>query len=294
MKSSNLLLTICLFFSFDLFCQEIVVLGTAQDAGYPQAGCKKECCLEASKKEDVASIAFEDNGRFWIIDATPDFTNQLRLAQAAFPKSELAGILITHAHIGHYTGLMYLGREAMNTDSLPVYCLPRMAKFLKNNGPWSQLVKLGNIKIIELENGKSISLSSELSVASIEVPHRDEFSETAGFLIATPEKKTLYIPDIDKWERWSQSIEGYINMVDVALLDATFYSDGELMNRDMSEIPHPFVLESMERLDKLSSKEKAKVYFTHFNHTNGLLQDGEEKASVEKAGFNVARTGLKL
>eukprot|EP00957_Ditylum_brightwellii_P156501 11911053-Ditylum_brightwellii.AAC.1 len=61
------------------------------------------------------------------------------------------GIFLTHAHIGHYTGLMYLGREALGAVDVPVYAMPRMRSFLKNNGPWSQLVSLGNINIQNLE-----------------------------------------------------------------------------------------------------------------------------------------------
>lgn len=286
---STLLIENCYSQSF-----ELLVLGTAQDAGYPQAGCEKACCDSITKPEAVASIAVSTENKFWIIDATPDFTEQLALAQHQYPTSTLAGIFLTHAHIGHYTGLMYLGREAMNTDSLPVYCMPRMAEFLRENGPWSQLVDLGNIKIIEIKAGQSTSISSLVSITSFEVPHRDEFSETAGYIVASSEKKALYIPDIDKWSKWSQPISNYVKRMDILLLDATFCNDEELPNRDMSEIPHPFVTESLKEFESLSDKEKARIYFTHFNHTNALLHDGKEVKIVEKSGHNVARTGMKL
>lgn len=273
---------------------DVLVLGTAQDAGSPQAGCTKDCCKDIEKSEPVASIAIASNDQFWIIDATPDFTQQLSMAQQEFPSSKFAGIFLTHAHIGHYTGLMYLGKEAMNTDSLPVYCMPRMAEFLRNNGPWSQLVDLGNIKIIEIENGKSTSLTSSISITPIEVPHRDEFSETVGYIAASQKKKALYVPDIDKWSKWSQSITNYAKMMDILLIDATFFNGDELPNRDMSEIPHPFVVESMQAFETLSKTDKAKIHFIHFNHSNPLLKDGEIKKEVESKGFHVSQTGQRL
>ncbi|WP_435264339.1 MBL fold metallo-hydrolase [Tenacibaculum sp. nBUS_03] len=128
-----------------------------------------------------------------------------------------------------------------------------------------------------------------MSVTPIQVPHRDEYSETVGYLINNTSKKALFIPDVDKWEKWDRSIVDYIKQVDVAFLDATFFKNGEI-NRDMNEVPHPFVEESMELFKQLAIKDKKKIYFIHFNHTNPLLEEGsnEEKMVIEK-GFNVAK-----
>ena len=78
--------------------------------------------------------------------------------------SDLTHILLTHAHIGHYTGLMYLGREVMGANSVPVYAMPRMEAFLRTNGPWSQLVYLHNIQLLELRQDSTIALSNALKV----------------------------------------------------------------------------------------------------------------------------------
>lgn len=60
----------------------------------------------------------------------------------------------------------------------------------------------------------------------------------------------------------------------------------------MSQIPHPFVVESMARFAELPAAERAKIVFIHLNHTNPLLDPGsEETAEVERAGFRVAQTG---
>ena len=279
----------------------LVVLGITQDAGYPQAGCIKECC-EAywqgkEEKEFVVSLALVDrtSNQYWLFEATPDIIGQLHALQQYLgsPGYNPNGIFLTHAHIGHYTGLMYLGREAMGANNIPVWVMPRMDSFLRNNGPWSQLVSLHNIRLQPLKADSSVSLNSYLKVTPIKVPHRDEFSETVGFIIESNSKKVLFIPDIDKWERWDRNIIDEIKKVDVAFLDGTFYKNGELPGRDMSEIPHPFVEESIKKFSSLPAGERSKIIFIHFNHTNPLLKKhSKEKDELQKQGFRVAEEGM--
>jgi len=280
--------------------QFITVLGIAQDGGYPQAGCTAEHCLRhwrgEEKKRQVVSLGLTDqaSGQNWLFEATPDFTAQLQQLQQASGSSNLSGIFLTHAHMGHYAGLLQLGREAMGAQGMPVYVMPKMKEFLENNAPWSQLVSLGNIKLILMEADQPIQLSSNLRVTPLKVPHRDEFSETVGFRIETAEKSLLFIPDIDKWPLWDRDIRAEVARVDVALLDATFYKDGELPNRNMSEIPHPFVAETISLFSSLSEGEKRKVKFIHFNHTNPLIFEGPERKQVKNLGFGVATEGERI
>jgi len=207
----------------------------------------------------------------------------------------LNGIFLTHAHIGHYAGLIHLGREVMGTRDIEVGAMPRMVEFLRNNGPWDQLVRLGNIDLVPLEDGKTLALNERLSITPLLVPHRDEYTETVGYRISGPNRSVLYIPDIDKWERWKVKIESMIAGVDVALLDGTFHSGGELPGRNMAEVPHPFIVESMRRFELLSTTEKAKVHFIHLNHTNPALQpESEARRDVERAGYHIAEQGQRI
>ncbi len=278
----------------------VVILGIAQDAGYPHIGCKKECCKKVyerkAEKQSVSSIAVIDpvSHQKWIFDATPDFTEQVKWLDT-YQSGELSGIFLTHAHIGHYTGLMYLGREAMNAKNIPVYAMPRMVDFIKTNGPWSQLVALKNIELRNLKADSVIQLNERISVQPLLVPHRDEFSETAGYLLKCEERSVLFIPDIDKWSKWEKDIREMAKQCDYLLLDGTFYKDGELPGRNMAEIPHPFVQESMDWFGSLSAGDKRKIWFIHFNHTNPLIRNGSaECKEVRNRGFNVAYRGLVL
>ena len=253
-----------------------LVLGIAQDGGYPQAGCNRPDCEKAWRdpklRKLVASLAIVDPAtrERWIIDATPDFPEQLRKLDEIAP-GPLPGILITHAHIGHYLGLAHLGREVLGARAVKVYAMPRMSAFLRNNGPWDQLIRLGNIELVALEDGRELRLNERIAVTPLQVPHRDEYSETAGFIVRGPGKAVLWLPDIDKWEKWPASLESVLERVDVAYVDGTFYSAGELPGRDMSEIPHPLMVETLARLAR--SPLKAKIRFIHLNQSNPALGD---------------------
>ncbi|MBK9528613.1 MAG: MBL fold metallo-hydrolase [Acidobacteria bacterium] len=280
----------------------VLVLGTGQDAGVPQMGCETPFCkrawADARLREMVSSIALvdPDSGERWIFDATPDLPEQFEMLKAATRdrSNRIDGIFLTHAHIGHYTGLMYLGRESMNASGVKVFAMPRMRQMLEQNAPWSQLVSLKNIAIQSLADKKEVRLNSRIIVEPFLVPHRDEFSETVGYRIKTPSRSFIFIPDIDKWSKWQTPLADVVKANDLLFVDGTFYEDGEIA-RPMSEVPHPFVAETMELLKGLSARERAKVYFIHFNHSNPLVQRDKKKlAEVRSKGFRAATTGLKL
>ena len=280
----------------------IYILGVTQDAGYPQAGCFLPHCLPGWKNPELrrsaTSLALVDpiTETKYLFEATPNLPEQLYKLEtiASDTNYSLEGVFLTHAHMGHYTGLMYFGFESMSANNLSVYAMPRMRAYLRNNGPWSQLVTMNNISLKEIEDQRPVNFE-RFSVTPILVPHRDEFSETVGYRIQGPLKAALFIPDIDKWEIWNRSITEEIHLVDYALLDATFFDGNELPGRDIANIPHPFVLESMKLFSELTAADRAKIWFIHLNHTNPLLNsDSKAYQRVIEAGYNVAREGEKL
>ena len=291
------LISFLLFFSLLLFATNynsnphVIVLGVAQDGGAPHAGCSKECCEERwdnpEKHLKVSSIAIVDpkTNETWIIDATPDFASQLN----SVSDNKLKGIFLTHAHIGHYSGLIHLGREVMGAKEVPVYAMPRMKQFLETNGPWNQLVRLNNISIQKINDNVAIQLNERLSITPFLVPHRDEYSETVGYKIQGPNKSLVFIPDIDKWDKWKLNIQEIVKENDYSLLDGTFYDIDELPGRDMSEIPHPFIIESINLLDNI---DKSGVHFIHINHSNPALNSNSDAfKNIINNGFGVTKRG---
>lgn len=287
-----------------LDASEIVVLGVAQDGGYPQAGCSRDCCESVwenvSERRFVSCLAVVDTEARarYLFDCTPDFKEQLRMLDRMVPSRDakvLDGVFPTHAHVGHYAGLIHLGREAIGARGIRVFAMPRMKYFLESNGPWSQLVRLEQIRIHRLAAGESQQLSDRLSVTPFLVPHRDEYSETVGFLIQGPRKSAMYLPDIDKWERWDVPVESMLAKVDVAFLDGTFFSAQELPGRNMAEIPHPFIQESVQRFAELPLEERRKIHFIHLNHSNPLLRSRESAIGLwRESGMHIAKQGMRF
>jgi pyrroloquinoline quinone biosynthesis protein B len=282
--------------------QYLTVLGIAQDAGYPHIGCQKECCANfyngKYKKQKVVSLGLVDieNKQKWLFEATPDIATQLADLEQHHLKTNtlIDGIFLTHAHIGHYAGLLYFGREALGKKGTPVFVMPKMKTFLTENGPWNQLVALENIVFKNLQNDTTVVLNTQLKVTPFLVPHRDEFSETVGYKIEGKNKTALFIPDINKWEKWHKNIVEEVQKVDYAFLDATFFKEGEI-NRPMSEIPHPFIAETIHVFKDEAIATKNKVIFIHFNHTNPALQNTSKvKTTAEKLGFRFAFEGMKI
>ena len=281
-----------------------VVLGTAQDGGVPHIGCTRACCADAwndpARRRLAACLAIvdPDAGERWIIDCTPDFREQLRILNETAPTdtpNELTGILLTHAHIGHYTGLLSLGREALNAKRVSVFAMPRMLEFLRGNEPWRQLAQQEHIVLHPLHDGVTLALNDRVSVTPWEVPHRGELSETVGFQISGPGRTVLYVPDVDDWDGCNPPIEVRIAESDAAYLDGTFYSDEELAHRSIAEVPHPRIASSLDRFGALSESHRSRVRFIHFNHTNPVFAPNSAAAqAVAEAGMHLADRGERL
>ena len=296
----------------------VLVLGTAQDGGIPHLGCRGDICrdarLDPRRKRLVTSLLLCDprTGRRWLFDCSPDVEEQLARAQGhpatrieSGPRPPLfEGLFLTHAHMGHYGGLLELGREAYAASAVPTWVTPRFRHFLGENGPWRLLVEEQRLLLQELElddsgAGLPIVLAPDFSVVPFRVPHRDEYSDTVGFEIRGPRRTLVYLPDIDKWEAWDAQapvrtgkIEGVLSRCDVALLDGTFFADGEIPGRSMRDIPHPFIAESLARFAPLPGSERAKIYFTHLNHTNPAAQDeSAAQRVIRTAGMHVLEDG---
>ncbi|NEU32067.1 pyrroloquinoline quinone biosynthesis protein PqqB [bacterium LRH843] len=279
------------------------VLGTAQDAGLPQPNCFCKNCTEAINNPKfrrlAASLAIVlPNERRWhLIDATPDLKEQMARLQIKYNMQGqlMDSIFLTHAHLGHYPGLLFLGREAIGAAGVPVMAGQKMKQLLVEHAPWSQLTKLGNIELQEIRDGQSLPISQHVTVKPVIVPHRNEFSETFAFWIEGPNKKVLYIPDIDRWNEWDQDIYKACAEADICLLDGTFYSEAELekIGRDYREIPHPVMTETMNLLRDLA--EKKEIYFTHLNHSNPSLgSDNNIRNLIEAKGFHIAEEEMEF
>lgn len=286
----------------------LVALGTAQDGGFPHAACSCAQCERARNRPAdarlIASLALvlPSPTRTYLIDATPDIRPQLDRLRALrgttgdrVDRVPVDGVLLTHAHLGHYTGLAFFGFESIHTRDVPVFCTPSMAHYLEANGPWSQLVRLENVKLHPTEPGRSFDLGANVTVTPIRVPHRDEYADTVGFIFRGPSRSAIYVPDTDSWSAWEPSLIEALDGIDVAIIDATFFSAAELPGRDVSKIGHPLVTASMDLLEPLVKAGVLDVYFTHLNHSNpAIFVDSPEHREIERRGFAVLAEGQEI
>jgi pyrroloquinoline quinone biosynthesis protein B len=288
----------------------IVVLGTAQDGGLPQTACDCAHCAAArrdpSRVRHVASLALHvpATGHVYLIDATPDLPAQIEIIHRFRPhpagktdRAPVDGILLTHAHMGHYLGLAHLGFESLSTKEIPTWASPRMAAFLRADGPWSQLVKLGNLALREIAPGTPFTLEPGLTVEAFPVPHRDEYSDTLAYIVRGPHRAVLYVPDTDTWQTWARPLPDLLRekKIDVALLDGTFYSPDELPDRDVTRIRHPLITATMDLLEPQVKAGKVQVEFIHLNHSNPAGDPGgPAQKAIEARGFRVARDGEEI
>jgi len=196
-------------------------------------------------------------------------------------------VLLTHAHIGHYAGLIFFGKEVASTRKLPVYCTQQMRIFLESNKPYSYLIKRGEIAITDLKCGEALTYDGALHITPVEVPHRNEDTETLAFMIKS-KRSLFYAPDFD---RYTEAIDRCVRDSDTSILDGCFWSREEILDRAFDEIPHPTMMESRERLRGYEDR----IIFTHINHTNPVLnRDGLHRAELEKQGFRIASERLDI
>ncbi len=277
----------------DLFLGKVtaVVLGIMQDGGLPHAGCRCPRCTAAfadpAQAEYAACLAIVD-GRggdvtVTLLDATPDIKFQLNILADLLPHPRRAArlrppdsIFLTHAHMGHIGGLPQLGPEAMDARELSLFASAGVMDMLEKTAVWQPFLQYIQPNI--LHDGQPVSLGDGLTITPITVPHRDEWGAgTFAFRVQGPNRSLLYLPDIDSWDAWPQARET-LSGVDVALVDACFYSTDELAGR--TPVAHPLVEDTIARFADLPTQ----LLLTHLNHTNPLLDGGE----------NVAYTGQRI
>ena len=281
---------------------EVLLLGTAQDGGYPQFGCTcancKLCYEGKIQPETPVSLAILDKRtkNWWLVDATPQLNQQWAEFALILSEYKLAGVILTHAHAGHYPGILYLGKECMNANKIPLYASVDMHRFLKANEPWGVMYRNENILQVDVSDKLPFKLTDTLSVIPHAVRHRADFTDTLAFTFIGEQKRLFFCPDIDAWDGMSESLSAVATANDVLLLDATFYVNNELPGRDTTTIPHPRVVQTVDLLVSsgvLQSQEHpCAVYLIHINHSNRLLTDVPLVQSLAEKGIQVGKKGL--
>ena len=283
---------------------KVTILGTAQDAGIPQAGCSCKRCINAHNfpeyKKYPVSIGIEGcDGSKHLLEITRNLPEQLKEWSG---EVEPLGIFvpetvtITHLHLGHIEGIGQFGKPVMNTSDLPIYLSEKNRESIEQRNDIQLMIKERNIKFEPQKYNHSFQPKEDcgFKLRLIPIPHRSELGDTAGIIIEGKKKNLLFLPDQDSWEKTLESfsvkdIRELFTLleIDIAWIDGTFWNLKELPGRNLKEIPHPIIEESLELLG-MRRPEDPEVSFIHLNHSNPVNDnDSMERKLVQSRGWSV-------
>ena len=282
----------------------VTILGTAQDGGVPQAGCGCPNCNAAFENPErvrfpVSLGVIDNKGGKHLIEATRALPEQLKIwADTCGYDNPIRPdtVLLTHAHLGHIEGIGQFGKEAMGCQNLTLVASESVISILQNKklmAPFSN-TDFTSEESLKFEQGGIV-------FDFIPVPHRDDTSDTHAILVSGENKRVLFLPDHDDWGQTLKSV-GYTNPRDWfqsmgathVLLDATFWNGEELPGRDMKDVPHPTVEDTLERIQE-SELEGPEIIFIHLNHTNPLNKpNSKQSRMVEAAGCKIGHRGWSI
>lgn len=224
-------------------------------------------------------VSDEGRGVNYLFDVSPDIRHHIG-------DEFIDGIFLSHAHLGHVTGLLYFGKEAANTEEVPVHCSGTVAEFLAETSPYRLLIDRNNIDVREFSAGKAQNVMG-ITVTPVNVENKGYVpTDTYGFVIRTQDTTLFYVSDMDEW---TEDAVARVRDADIAIIDGCFWSREEIERYE--NVPHPPIRESMERLEDIDTD----IYFTHMNHTNPVLDpESDERQQVEENGFTVAEDGMEI
>ncbi|MGE3850794.1 MAG: MBL fold metallo-hydrolase [Planctomycetota bacterium] len=271
-------------------------LGTAQDGGLPQFGCRCARCqaarLDPTRRRTAAAVLLTDDatGYRLLIDPSPDLARQYDALPPGSPSSICDAVAITHVHWGHWIGLGLFGREVSAAQGLPVFATPAVHAFLREHQPARLAFELGHLRAEEVPAGTTRE-AGPFALHAHAVVHRSEFADVVAWRVTAsdrPRGGLLYCPDID---RWTDDVVALATACDVALVDATFGSPDELPGRDLATIPHPLARTTMAALAPAVAAG-TRVGLIHLNHSNPLADaDSDLRRDALAQGFVVPADG---
>ncbi|OLL70881.1 Coenzyme PQQ synthesis protein B [Pseudonocardia sp. Ae168_Ps1] len=291
------------------------ILGSAAGGGFPQWNCGCPGCravrdgTRPATPRTQSSIAVSPDGeRWWLVNASPDVRTQLADTPALHPTgdraSPLQGVLLTDAEIDHTLGLVLL-REG---SGVHVHATAASERTLRaGTGLLDTLEKFCPVHWTPVVPGTGHDLGG-LVYRAFDVPtaKHDRFGtggDSAGrvvgyrFTDTASGRSAVYLPGV---QQLTPAVLGELAGADVLLIDGTTWHDDEMIRLGLAsktahDMGHLHVGGPGGSLDVLSRLGLPRVVYVHVNNTNPiLLDDSDERAEVEKAGFTVGTDGLDL
>ena len=245
-------------------------LGTGTSTGVPQIGCNCEVCTSTDPREKRlrASALVETRGRRLLIDCGPDFRQQI----LGVGTPALNALLLTHSHYDHVGGIDDM-RPYCHPEPFPVYCLPDVARDLRDRVPYCFAKHLypgvPTFRIHEIAADRDFDVDG-LTVTPLPVMHAR--LPIIGFKIGN----LAYITDCSKMPPETAAA---ISGIDTLVLNALRHQ------------PHMSHMNLREAMDVISVVKPRQAFLTHLSHDMGLI-DNTKKLLPQ--GVDIAIDGLTV
>lgn len=306
----------------------IKVLGSAAGGGFPQWNC---ACLNCAglraghlnaKPRSQAQLAFTPDRKSWfLLGASPDLRTQLLATPELAPSPDdsasfpIAGVFLPSADVDSVMGLLHL-REFQTFFAFSTPAIQRILQ--KENRIFSVLnraetpvrwINLTTKNRLNCHLQEDASAKPDFTCATVPLggTYPDYVGEellralpadeaTSGFVIEQADKRFLFAPASGIQGLWRSAAES----ADIVFLDATFWSDDELIRTGRSkktarDIGHLPLSGPGGTLEQYPCEAHGRKILFHINSTNPILnEDSAEHRAVVDAGFEIAYDGMEL
>ena len=291
-----------------------IVLGSAAGGAFPQWNCRCPVCELAwagdsrVRPRTQASIAVSDgDGRWTLLNASPDLGQQIRATSALHPNAALRGspidaVVLTGAEIDQIAGLLSL-RES---SSFTLYATPSSHAAVAANAMFGAL---GAMTRRAINPGERFMLAGNIEASLFTVPGKlplylegddpeigTESAANVGIELCRDGARLIFVPGA---AAVTPAMRERFARADAILFDGTLFTDDEMQRtgtgqktgRRMGHMPIDGEGGALQTLDGLNQRR----IFIHINNTNPIQIDGSaERAKVEAAGWQVAEDGMEI
>lgn len=303
----------------------IILLGTAAGGGFPQWNCNCPNCREARSGSNrvlprtQSSAAVSANGKDWfLLNASPDLRFQLDNCPDLHPltnvprSTRIEAVLLTNADLDHTLGLLLMRegeririhatRDVRRALTSGISIRPTLESFCGTQWvrPPNKLSPLicrdGNpsgllYQAIELTGKKPprYMKGRDSAGSAYNVGYRLVDDRTGG--------KMVFLPDV---ALLNEATLREASECDVLLFDGTFWSENEMREKGVGNLPasktgHVPISGRHGSLKSLAQLPVPRRIYTHINNTNPILrEDSPECTAVRAAGIEIGRDGTEI
>lgn len=236
---------------------KITFLGTGTSQGIPVISSSHPVCLSTDKRDKRlrVSLLIEWSDVAYVIDCGPDFRYQMLRANV----QKINGVLFTHEHADHTSGLDDLRPFSFQLGAVPIYAQKRVLENLSQRFQYifnDHNKYPGAPSIVQHIVGDNQFKLNDLEFTPINVMHGDlnilgyKFNNIAYLT----DVKTIVAEEKEK-----------LKNLDILIINAIRFK------------PHHSHLNFDEALDLIEELQPKKTYLTHISHHLGFHAEVEKK-----------------